>query len=64
MAGRVARQSAWMRQAEAARLLGIARQTMQWRIAAGRYRTKDVHGLRMVRREDVEKDVEAAAAAA
>lgn len=54
---------AWMRQAEAARLLGTARSTVAWRVATGRYRVREVHGVKLVAREDVERDVVADQAA-
>lgn len=64
MSDRAARQPRWMRQADAAKEFGIPKTTLVTRIATGRYRSKTVHGVRLVRREDVEQDANAAAQAA
>jgi predicted DNA-binding protein (UPF0251 family) len=62
MSDRAARQAAWMRQADAAKEFGIPKSTLATRIATRRYRSKVVHGLRLVSREDVEQDAAAQAA--
>jgi hypothetical protein len=50
-------ESGWMLQSAAARALGVTRQTVLVRAAKGRYRTKRIAGMVVVREEDVMKDV-------
>lgn len=52
-----------MRITEAARVLGVSRSTVMYRIAQGRYGSETVAGLTFAKRQDVERDAPAKVAA-